>query len=264
MDTHLRLVKFFLFPFVMLSIATASAVQLVPPDLSNYAQTTLPIVFLNTTSARRARPGDIVLARTVQAVRLGNGSVIPRGAMITGHVVAATPLHGVKIPWSLQKPSVLSVHFDTIMIGNKTVPLYVTVRAMADPFISEEALTPINHDIDASGKTTQVGGDLRYPWNAPVVNREGNVVGYTRHGGVYARLAANGRCDASSEDVALGIYSASACGLYGFVGVSALEMGTASHPSTLTLVSTHTSPALWKNSTALLEVLPHRQVATSR
>ena len=111
---------------------------------------------------------------------------------------------------------------------------------------------------------TQIGGDQFNPAETPVVNMQGDVVAYNRHGGVYAHLISNDHCDASSVEVSVGIYSASACGLYGFVEVSAEEVGSTARPSTLTLVSTRTSPKIWKNSTALLEVLSDRQAVASR
>ena len=233
-------------------------------DLSLDAPTTIPIVFTNTISAKQSHAGDLVSARTAQMVRLTDGVIIPRGARITGHVIAANPFIYDKTPYAHEKRSVLSLRFDSIEIDQKAIPLDVRVRAIADPITSEDAQTPINHDIDASGETTQIGGDQRYPWNAPVVDPDGDVVAYSRHGGVYAHLIANGICDGSSVEVSVGIYSASACGLYGFAETSAQEMGTTATPSTLTLVSSHVSPEVWKNSTALLEVLPHPQTVASR
>lgn len=248
----------------LLVASSAAVAQTAHPPVSLDPPTTLPIVFTKSVSAKGSRTGDSFMAKTTQAIRLADGEVIPSGARITGHVVTATPFVYDATPYARQKTSVLSLHFDSIEIGGRAVPLSVTVRAMADPITSEDARTPINHDIDPSGATTQIGGDQRYPWNAPVTNEDGDVVAYSRHGGVYAHLIASGGCDGSSVEVSVGIYSASACGLYGYDQISAEEMGSALHPSTLTLISTHVSPKVWKNSTALLEVLPDRQSVASR
>lgn len=244
--------------------AFAQAASGLSPAVVLDAPTTFPIEFMNSIAATNARPGDIVMARTTQTVRLDEGAIVPKGATITGHILAANPFVYDTTPYALQKPSVLSMHFDSIEIEHQAVPLDVTVRAMADPITSEEARTPINHDIDPSGATVQIGGDQRYPWNAPVTNRDGDVVAYSRKGGVYAHLIASGGCDGSSVEVSVGIYSASACGLYGFDRTSAEEVGSTAHPSILTLVSTHGSPKIWKYSTALLEVLPRQQAVASR
>lgn len=251
----------------LMVVSSTAFAQTVPSRTSAVvldAPTTFPIEFTNNIAAQNAHPSDPVTARTTQVVRLEDGTAIPKGAKITGHVVAANPFVYDTTPYAQQKASVLSIHFDSIEIDHQAVPLSVTMRAMADPITSEDARTPINHDIDPSGATTQIGGDQRYPWNAPVTNEDGNVVAYSRHGGVYAHLIASGRCDGSSVEVSVGIYSASACGLYGFERTSAEEVGSLAHPSTLTLVSTHFSPKIWKYSTALLEVLPHQQTVAAR
>ena len=256
--------KFFAALLIASSAAFAQTVPGRTPAVFLDAPTTFPIVFTNSIAARSARPGEPVTTRTTQVVRLGDGVVIPKGTKITGHVVAANPFVYDTTPYAKQNASALSIHFDSIEVGHRAVPLSVTVRAMATPVATEEAQTPVNHDIDLSGVTTQIGGDQRYPWNAPVTNNDGDVVAYSRRGGVYAHLIASDGCDGSSVEVSVGIYSASACGLYGFDRTSAAEVGSPTHPSTLTLVSTHYSAKIYKNSTALLEVLPQQQTVASR
>lgn len=245
-------------------ISSACVAQISGPVAVIPAPTTFPIIFTSTIGSKASHPGDKFTAKTTQAVLLANGEVLPKGTTIEGHVVAATPFTYDSTPYARQKTSELSIHFDAIDVRHDKVSLNVRVRAMADPITSEEAQTPVNHDIDPSGATVQIGGDHRYPWNAPVTNKDEDVVAYTRHGGVYAHLIASGGCDGSDVEVSVGIYSASACGLYGFVRTSAEELGSPSHPSTLTLTSTHISPKIWKNSTALLEVLPAQEAVNAR
>jgi hypothetical protein len=228
------------------------------------AQTTLPIVFTKTIAADQSRVGDTVSAKTSQIVHLSNGAVIPSGAKVTGHVVAASGFTYDKTPYAHQKASTLTIKFDSVQVGESILPLNATVRAMADPITSEQARMKWATDIDPQGSTTQVGGDEVTPRVSEVVNSDGDTVGYNKRGGVYAHLIANGACDGSDVEVSMGIYSASACGLYGFNRVSAAEMGSQTQPSTLTLVSTHVSPKIWKDSTALLEVLPSQQNAALR
>jgi len=228
------------------------------------ASATLPIVFTKTVAADHSHIGDTVTAKTSQIVRLSNGAVIPSGTKITGHVVAANAFAYDKTPYAHQKPSTLTIKFDSVQIGGSALSLKATVRAMADPITSEQAHMKLATDIDPQGTTTQIGGDQVTPRASEVVNSDGDVVGYNKRGGVYAHLIASGGCDGSDVEVSMGIYSASACGLYGFSRVSAVEMGSQTQPSTLTLVSTHTSPKIWKDSTALLEVLPSEQNASLR
>jgi hypothetical protein len=226
------------------------------------AQTTLPIAFTKSISADHAKVGDAVLARTTQNVRLINGFLIPSGTKVAGHVLASESFVYDKTPYAQQKQSTLSIRFDSLQIAGASVPVNVTVRAMADPITSWDARESKSSDLDSLSTVTQIGGDQLIPSQSQVVSRDGDVVAYNKKGGVYAHLIANGNCDASSIEVSVGVYSASACGLYGFTGVSAEDMGSAASPSTLTLVSTHTSPKVWKHSTALLEVLPNQQTAS--
>jgi len=228
------------------------------------APTTLPIVFTNTVSADHSHVGDRVLARTEQVVHLGNGGVIPSGTLIVGHVVAANAFVYDKTPYAQQKPSTLSIRFDSLQVAETTLPLNITVRAMADPITSWDARLSNVNDDRSSPSATQIGGDQLNRSQAEVVSRDGDVVAYNKRDGVYAHLIAHGGCDGSSVEVSVGIYSASACGLYGYTDVSAREMGSPAEPSTLTLVSTRTSPKVWKHGTALLEVLPNQQTVAAR
>lgn len=253
------------FIVVLMIVSSATLAQTPSRDTPTVvldAPTTFPIVFTKNVGAKTAHPGDEVTARTTQAVRLKGGVIIPKKTEITGHVVAAKPFIYDTTPYAQQKMSVLSIHFDSINVNHRIVPLVITVRAIADPITSDDTQSPLSFDIDPSGTMTQIGGDQRYPWSGPVTDANGDVVAYSRHDGVHAHLIANGGCDGSSVEVSVGIYSASACGLYGFYRTSAEEVGSVNHPSTLTLISRHESPKIWKYSTALLEVLPSKKTVT--
>jgi hypothetical protein len=250
--------------FLTSSLALAQGGGSVTPAHSLEAPTTLPIVFTKTISADDSRIGDAVAAKTSQVVHLANGMVIPSGAKVSGHVIATGGFIYDTTPYARQKPSILSIQFDAVQADGETLPLHVTVRAIADPITSAEARRPLATDIDPDGTMTQIGGDQFTPWQKEVVSNDGDVVAYNKRGGVYAHLIANGSCDGSDVEVSVGIYSASACGVYGFARVSAAEMGSLGKPSVLTLVSTHVSPKIWKNSTALLEELPAQEAVASR
>jgi len=228
------------------------------------APTTLPIIFTRSVSAANSHAGDVVLAKTVQSVQLANGMVAPSGTTVTGHVVAADKFAFDTTPYAHQKSSTLSIRFDSVDIAGQQIPLNVTVRAMASPIASSDAREAAGSDIDPVATVTQIGGDKLIPSQTEVRNMDGDIVAYNKHGGVYAHLISNGRCDGSDVEVSVGIYSASACGLYGFTNISASEFGSSSTPSTLTLVSSRTSPQIWKHSTALLEVVPTEQSVASR
>jgi hypothetical protein len=243
--------------FALFQAATAVAASPTSP----LQQTTLPIVFTSTISADRAHAGDVVHAKTTQVAKLATGELIPAGTMVVGHVVAANAFAHDKTPYATQKESVLAIHFDSLKVAGREVALKVTVRAMADPLTSWGAREPKSSDLDSLGTVTQIGGDQLVPSQDEVVNLDGDVVAYNRRNGVYAHLIARGGCDGSTNEVSVGIYSPSACGLYGFTNVSAHETGSVASPSVLSLVSIRTSPKVWRSSTALLEVLPEVGVA---
>ena len=226
-----------------------------PTAPSPSPRTTLPIIFTKSVSADKARVGDVVSARTTQTARLVTGEVVPAETEIVGHVSAAKGFVYDKTPYATQKESVLEIQFDSLHLGGHDLPLKVTVRAMADPLTTWGAREQNKAD-DSLATVTQIGGDVLIPSQSEVVNRNGDVVAYNRRNGVYAHLIAHDTCDGSTNEVSVDIYSASACGLYGYTDVVARETGSITAPSRLSLVSTHGSPKIWKHSTALLEMLP--------
>ncbi|WP_263357283.1 hypothetical protein [Acidicapsa ligni] len=251
----------------LLASASVALAQGAKPDAVDShlnSPTTFPIVFTRTISASTAHAGDPVSAKTSQNVHLANGNVIPSGTVIEGHVLQTTAFSFDKTPYAKQKESTLSIHFDSMRLNGAVVPLSVSVRAMADPVTTWGARETNTNESDPFGDVTQIGGDQLNLHQTAVTNGDGDVVAYNKRDGVYAHLIANGRCDGSSVEVSVGIYSASACGLYGYVGVSAQELGSETNPSTLTLTSTRLSPKIWKQSTALLEVLPGDKMVASR
>ncbi|WP_049780931.1 hypothetical protein [Terriglobus saanensis] len=223
-------------------------------------KTTLPIVFSSGINAASVHDGQKFVAKTTQEVLLKNGAVVRPGASVVGHVVAAKAFVLDKTPYANQEESVLTIQFDALLVAGERIPLRVSVRAMADPITSWNAPAPAASDMDPTGTREQIGGDQVTPSRREVLSAEGDVVGYQRHGGVAAHLIASvgnapTPCDSSSTEEPMGLFSASACGLYGFVGQKALVTGTASNPSILSLASTRFSPQIWRQSTALLEVV---------
>ncbi len=228
------------------------------------AQTALPIVFTSTIAADHMHSGDAISAKTIQTVRLANGVIIPSGARVSGHVIESNAFVYDRTPYAKQKNSTLTIHFDNIDTNSGKAVLNVTVRALADVFATEAAYEPKSTDLDPLGTRTLVGGELLTPSQDEIRNMDDDVVAYNRRDGVYAHLIPNGRCDGGSTEVSMGIFSASACGQYGYTNVSVTDFGSVANPSTLTLTSHRTSPAIMKHSTALLEVLPQEQAALGR
>jgi hypothetical protein len=229
-------------------------------------QTTLPITFTKSISADHSKPGDLITAKTTQIIKLADGREVQPGAIVLGHVISAKPFKYDKTPYAKQGESLLEVQFDSLSVPGEKLPLHVSLRAIADPLTSWDARKPMATDMDPLGTLTQVGGDQLTPSQSEIVSRDGDVVGYNKHGGAFAHLIANSgrdaQCDGSNTEQAVSIFSASACGMYGFGGTSLDLAGSVSEPSRMSLSSTHVSPKIWRNTTALLEVLPDSNSAS--
>jgi hypothetical protein len=243
------MLRTFIVLFFASSVALAQNPALAAPAI-------LPVTFTKTISANHAKVGDPIEAKTIQRVQLSGGGIIPSGTLVFGHVVNANGFTYDKTPYAHQKASTLSIHFDSVQVGGQKVPLKVTVRAIAGPIATWDSQKPQASDMDPLATTTQIGGDQLIPSQKEVRNMDGDVVAYNKRDGVYAHLIARGDCDSSDVEVSVSIFSASACGAYGIGNVSMAEKGTTVQPSTLTLISNHGSPEIWKHTTALLEVLP--------
>lgn len=238
------------------------------PSASLAPQTTVPVAFTKTVDANHVKVGDPVTARTLQTVRLANGREVKAGAEVVGHVSEAEGFVFNKTPYAKQNQAVLAVQFDSLTTrqGDK-IPLHVTLRAMADSFATTAAYEPRPSDEDPLHSTTQVGGDVLTPSQNEIMNQDGDVVGYNKRGGAYAHLIANtgpgaARCDGSDTEQAMGVFSASACGLYGFRDLALTSNGSGSDSSTITLLSSRRSPEIPRGSTALLEVVSTTSVAS--
>ena len=220
------------------------------------AHATLPITFTKTVSAANAKPGDLIQARTSQAIRLTDGREVSSGALVKGHVLAARAFTYDKTPYAKQEAASLEVQVDSLEVNGQSIPLHVSLRAMADPVTVSETYESKIPDYIPQAETELVGGDLISPTQKEIRNQDGDVVGYNKKGGPFGHLIANssGRlsCDGGDTEQPISRFSPSACGLYGFVSVS-LTSFDSSH---IGLASTHVSPKIWKNSTALLEAMP--------
>jgi hypothetical protein len=224
------------------------------PQLPVHA--TVPITFTKSVSAADAKPGDPIAARTIQAIHLADGRELPAGARVTGHVLAAKVFKYDNTPYAKQSAGTLDIQIDALDVQGVQVPLHVSLRAMADSTTSWESREPTSSDNDPLATTTQIGGDLLVPSQKEIRDRNGDVVGYNKKGGAFAHLIANSRgplsCDGGDTEQPVSLFSASACGLYGFTDVSLTDVD----PSRIGLSSTHSTPKIWKHSTALLETMP--------
>lgn len=208
-----------------MAIAAATCSAQAPP-----AGTAIPIAFAKTIKTTKAKAGDPVVAKTTQVVRLQNGESLPKGTVLTGHVVQAIPFHFDDADYAVQQPSVLAIRFDSLRARGTQTALRVSVRVLANANQARDAVTP--HGIDESdhlGTMILVGGAHYSPVSKQVLSgNDDDIVGYNRSQGVFGRLLPGtyadrgGRlhCDGTSTEQSVGIFSPDACGLYGFGDIS--------------------------------------------
>ena len=153
-------------------------------------ETAIPVIFTHTVDSRKAQAGDVVTAKTMQVVLLPNGEQLPKGTLVTGHVVEARPFKFDETPYAAQQPSYLSIQIDRVADN----PVATSVRALASAQAVEEALTPQRMDeTDSPGTMVLVGGAHYSPVGKRVTDGPyDDIVGYNKKQGVFARLLPGG------------------------------------------------------------------------
>jgi len=216
--------------------------------------TAIPIRFEHSIDAKKSKAGDAVSAKTMQEVVLPDGRTILKGSTVIGHVVSLESFHFDQTPYMHQKPSVLSIHFDTLRNGDTVIPVNLSVRAIASTIDSREAAYPHStDDTDHVGMMALIGGTTFSPLEKRIESEDGDAIGYNRKTGVFARLMASGPCHATDTEQSIAIFSPDACGAYGFGGDYLAESGQ-DGSGTFTLALRGHSVKLYAGSTALLQV----------
>ena len=216
--------------------------------------TAIPVRFEHSIDTKKAKVGDTVTAKTIQLIVLPDGKSIVKGSLLTGHVVALDSFHFDQTPYAHQRPSMLSIHFDTLRSGHAVISVNVAVRAIASTIDSREAAYP--HGIDETdhvGTTTLIGGTTFSPLDKSIQTEDGDAIGYNRGNGVFARLISSGSCSGTDTEQSVAIFSPDACGAYGFGGDYLSESGR-DGSGTFTLAMHGHSVKLYAGSTALLQV----------
>lgn len=225
--------------------------------------TMLPVTFATSIEAGKAKVNDPVRVHTLQAVLLPDGTRIPKGTVLIGHVTESVPFHFDSSPYAAQKPSSLGIRFDHMELKDGAQPVNLELRVLASAFEVDQASRPFNAtELQLEGPMIQVGGDSYWPPENTIRTRGGEIVAYVRKDGIFARpLAAsanNGQaglgCDAVPAEQAVAVFSAAACGLYGIGETVLLSNGTDSSGG-FALSSVRTSVEIPAHSAALLEVV---------
>jgi len=235
----------------LLALAAESFAQNAIP-----AGTILPLQLNSSLNSKKTRPGQVVTARLMQDVPLPSGTKIRAGSRAIGRVldvVEASHGSGAK----------LSLQFDTLEVSKRKIPMTTNLRALASMMEVEDAQIPKtgpDRGTPASWWTTvQIGGDVDYRGGGPVANGL-NVVGEPTGNGVLVRVTpkpgtkCRGAISGNNRPQALWLFSADACGIYGFSDLTIVHAGRNRPMGQITLASERNNFDIRSGSGLLLRV----------
>lgn len=193
----------------VLAITTPVSAQSALP-----AGTLLPVSLDHGWNAAKLHSGQTVRVRLMQSVP---GTGLHSGAHVVGRVVTVATAPGA--------PAQLAIRFDSVENHGRQIPITADLRALASPMEVQQAQVP--EEMASRGltpqtwTTQQIGGDQVYRGGGPVA--EGiTTVGKPVPGGVIGQPLAQsgapcrGQIQENDRPQALWLFSANACGVYGF------------------------------------------------
>lgn len=217
------------------------------------AGTILPVSLNSDLRSDKGGSGTAIIATVMQDVPLGGGETLRKGSILTGHVVEAiTAGKG-------SDESKISFQLDQVRLGNLTVPISTTLRAVASR--SEvSAATPELTSSEYADNQIQIGGDqISYGEGGPVMVGSQVVGKYTSQGvlanvdqdlGTPCRVT----IDSKTQPQAFWLFSVNACGAYGFGDLKILHSRSTEPVGEVTLTSNRKAVKLDKGSAMLLRV----------
>ncbi len=215
---------------VALLPASASAAQRSPAAtvVNLPGGTTIPVELEHGIKAGTTSPGTVVTAATTQRVLLGDGTYLPRGMKITGTVVRSVAANKME-----SRPAVLTIRFDALRYQGREIPIRTHAVAVANVMNVEDTFACVNDPADngtsspANWTTRQVGGQLvsRARWAGPVLGGGMRKVGFANWHGVFANPPA-GATGSAAIPHALGVFSTTAEGLYGYPKTDSLAISS--------------------------------------
>ena len=217
------------------------------------AGTILPVSLNTALRSDKGGSGTTIIATVMQDVPLGQGEMLRKGSLLTGHVAAAiTPGKG-------SDDSKISFQFDQVRLGNLTIPITTTLRAVASRS-AVSAATPELTSSEHADNTIEIGGDqISYGEGGPVMVRS-QVVGKYTSQGVLANVDQNsgapsgGMIEDNARPQAFWLFSVNARGAYGFRDLTILQSGRTEPLGEVTLASNRQAVKVDKGSAMLLRV----------
>jgi hypothetical protein len=217
------------------------------------AGTILPVSLNSDLRSDKNGSGTAIIATIMQDVPLGKGETLRKGSMLTGHVIEViTPGRG-------SDESKMSFQLDHVRLGNQTLPITTTLRAIASRSEVSSA-TPELISSEYADNTIEIGGDqISYGEGRPVMVGS-QVVGKYTSQGVLATVdqdlgtPCGVTIDSNAHPQAFWVFSVNACGVYGFGDVRILQSGRTEPLGEVTLASNRKAVKIEKGSAMLLHV----------
>jgi hypothetical protein len=211
--------------------------------------TILP-VRLDTAISSQASPGTRMRGTVMQEVRLPAEQRIQRGAKVVGEIVAVAPVvggqHGAGQTGTSGQGARVSIRFESLVLGKRTIPITANLRAIASFMEVESAQVPTSGPDRGTWAgvwtTQQIGGEMVYRGGGPVTDGP-LVIGRPVADGVLARVlpepeeGCRGDVDGNDREQSLWVFSASACGVYGMRNVKIAHAGRDEPEGEITLES---------------------------
>jgi hypothetical protein len=229
-----ELMKCFFLPLALLLISGAGAAFV---KISIPAGTVLPVALHGSLSTTKSKPGQVVKARVMQDIPLGEGSKVRAGAYVQGKVISVT---------SAANGSGASITFEftQLVTSRGAEPITTNLRALASIVEVNSARIPQYDDRGSSSyvnTTWQIGGETVYRGGGHVMDGKTIVGEPVNDEGVLGRVrtSSDGKCHGTVEGEnqlqALWLFSSDACGVYGYRRVKIEHAGRTSPLGEITL-----------------------------
>jgi len=203
------------------------------------AGTVLPVQLNSSLNSRKVKAGQVISARLMQDIPLASGGRLRAGAKVVGRVISAQA-------GAIGSGARVSLQFDAVKRAGRQIPISTNLRALASmldvfqaqlPTMGADRGTPENW-----WTTEQIGGDVVYRGDSVANGLE--VVGRPTANGVLVHLRSKsgapcrGEISGNDELQATWVFSADACGVYGFSDLAIAHAGQTEPVGQITLVST--------------------------
>jgi hypothetical protein len=218
--------------------------------------TILPVI-LPAISSKKARAGDKIRAKLAQDVPLPGGGKIRQGTTLVGEVVSSTG-------GGPHQAASLAIRFDSVVERGKATRIQTNLRALASTMEVEDAQTPTSgpgeSDVYDWLSTRQVGGDVVYGKEGPVA-RGSKIIGKSTYQGVFVKAlpstdgGCRGEVAGNDRPQAVWVFSADACGVYGFGDLEIRHAGRTEPVGEIVLESKRGPVQMRGGSGALLRVV---------